>query len=82
MRYLYLAVAAGLALLALAVPASASTTASIQGDTLTVTGDGAGDNILLVKTDATTLGIDETGDGNVDQPVAGLPPVGLISPGM
>ena len=49
MRYLYLVAAAGLALVALAAPASAASTASIQGDTLTVNGDGGRDGIMLER---------------------------------
>ena len=49
MRYLSLVLAAGLALVALAAPASAASTASIQGDTLTVTGDDGRDGIQLQR---------------------------------
>jgi hypothetical protein len=49
MRYLYLVTAAGLALVALAAPASAASTASIQGDTLTVTGDDGREGIQLQR---------------------------------
>jgi Ca2+-binding RTX toxin-like protein len=72
MRYLYLAAAAGLALVALAVPASAATNASIQGDTLTVTGDNAGDTVTLARTapNGPDLGVDENGDGTADQTFA------------
>ena len=54
MRYLYLVAAAGLALVALAAPASAASTASIQGDTLTVNGDGGRDGIMLERDVVTT----------------------------
>src|SRR5262249_12320400 len=49
--------AAGLALVALAAPASAATTASIQGDTLVVQGDDGGDGVQLERdvTDNTKL---------------------------
>jgi Ca2+-binding RTX toxin-like protein len=49
MRYSFLAVAASLALLALASSASAATTAGIQGDTLTVTGDQGRDGVQIER---------------------------------
>jgi Ca2+-binding RTX toxin-like protein len=68
MRYLSLVAAAGLALIALAAPASAASTASIQGDTLTVTGDDGRDGIELQRdtpsgTDLRVLVTDLATDG-------------------
>jgi Ca2+-binding RTX toxin-like protein len=61
-----LAVAASLAVLALASPASAATTASVANGTLNVVGDNAGDTITVGSLTPTSLFVDANGDGATD----------------
>ena len=67
MRAPLVVAATGLALIALAAPASAETTASVSNGTLNIVGDNASDNIVIGPVSGSNLFLDFDADGVVDQ---------------